>query len=268
MLHKKYKEHQRYGEWFDIDPLLIAIFIDEALELASYITGRIENYDRAVVTREDLLLVGDFWGHDDGEMMHGLRIATEAYLIFRGEKNRGLPFGSNFDVPSDDTCLAVGALNWTASIEKARRDKHEVSLYQKIDGYKDALETLKARNRQLEYDLRKANGKVEEYKKRRNETRNPSGYVYLLRAIDSDGLYKIGRTRNPDNRLRTFSVKLPFRVEFEHLIATDDMYALESDLHTKYTSTRQRGSEFFRLTAEQVAEIKEIALDMNSSVAV
>ncbi len=89
------------------------------------------------------------------------------------------------------------------------------------------------------------------------QTRNRAGYVYLLRTIHDSTLYKIGRTNNPDNRLRTFNVKLPFPVEYEHLIKSDDMYQLESNLHRRFASQRING-EFFRLSETDVGYIKSL----------
>lgn len=84
---------------------------------------------------------------------------------------------------------------------------------------------------------------------------NWSGYVYLLKA--HDGYWKIGHTNNPDNRLRTFSVKLPFPVEYEHLIPCDNRLWAEQTLHTRYAAQRIKG-EWFELSPEQVEEIKAI----------
>jgi hypothetical protein len=94
-------------------------------------------------------------------------------------------------------------------------------------------------------------------KAERATTRNRAGYVYILKQINGEH-YKIGRTSNPDNRLATFNVKLPFPVEYEHLIQTDDMYALESELHQRYASKRVNGSEFFKLTPQDIQELKGI----------
>lgn len=91
---------------------------------------------------------------------------------------------------------------------------------------------------------------------RSRKSKSTNGYVYLLRVKNTENTYKIGRTRNPKNRLRTFNVKLPFPVEYEHLIKTDDMYSLESELHNKFSRKRQNGSEFFLLSSDDVTYIK------------
>lgn len=87
--------------------------------------------------------------------------------------------------------------------------------------------------------------------------RNP-GYVYLLQSPTS--AYKIGRTRDPNNRMRTFGVQLPFEVDFICVIKTGDMYELERRLHERYADKRIRG-EWFALDSEDVEYIKGLAHD-------
>ena len=89
---------------------------------------------------------------------------------------------------------------------------------------------------------------------------NTHGYVYLLAGIHDPTLFKIGRTNNPDNRLKTFNVKLPFEVEYICTIKTDDMFKLERELHFKFASKRLNG-EWFKLTSEDVEYIKGLSND-------
>jgi hypothetical protein len=81
------------------------------------------------------------------------------------------------------------------------------------------------------------------------------GYVYLVKA--ETGHYKIGHTTDPDNRMKTFNVKLPFHVEYEHLIKCDDRLDAERRLHQKFADKRVNG-EWFALTDKDVAQIKKI----------
>lgn len=81
------------------------------------------------------------------------------------------------------------------------------------------------------------------------------GFVYLIQSPTGD--YKIGRTRNPYDRFETFEVKLPFEVDFEWLIPTGDMYALESQLRKRYADCHVNG-EWHSLSPEQVSEIVSI----------
>lgn len=82
------------------------------------------------------------------------------------------------------------------------------------------------------------------------------GYVYLIQSPTS--AYKIGKTVNPDNRIKTFKTKLPFEVEYVCLIQTDDMNALERNLHGLFADKRING-EWFALSAEDVEYIKRMA---------
>lgn len=82
-----------------------------------------------------------------------------------------------------------------------------------------------------------------------------AGYVYLI--VSDTGYYKIGRTNNPKNRIATFTVKLPFHVEYEHLIACPDMRSLERNLHQRFKHKRV-GGEWFALDADDIAFIKSL----------
>lgn len=86
---------------------------------------------------------------------------------------------------------------------------------------------------------------------------NVKGYVYLLRS--PSGYWKIGRTVNPADRLRTFSVKLPFEVNYEHLIPCRLMTHIkaEKEIHGMFAQKRTKG-EWFDLSEEDVASIKSI----------
>lgn len=79
------------------------------------------------------------------------------------------------------------------------------------------------------------------------------GYVYVLKA--ESGLYKIGKAKDYRDRLKTFTVKLPFEVAYELVIATEDNSKLERELHEQYKDKRVRG-EWFSLTAHDLTHIR------------
>lgn len=79
------------------------------------------------------------------------------------------------------------------------------------------------------------------------------GYVYLIQS--PTGAYKIGRTANPTDRMKTFSVKLPFEVEYVCVIQTEDMLGLENQLHNQFAHLRING-EWFQLSPDDVEYIK------------
>lgn len=81
------------------------------------------------------------------------------------------------------------------------------------------------------------------------------GYVYLIKS--ASGYWKIGKTINPDDRMKTFSVKLPFEVEYEHIIPCQNHHAAEDELHLRFASKRVNG-EWFCLDASDIAWIKAI----------
>lgn len=69
--------------------------------------------------------------------------------------------------------------------------------------------------------------------------------------------YKIGRTVDPEARVRHLGIQLPFPVSVEHIIPCEDHKASERALHDMYASKRANG-EWFSLLASDVEEIKGI----------
>lgn len=90
--------------------------------------------------------------------------------------------------------------------------------------------------------------------------RNRAGYVYVLAVPNTPGLFKIGRTVDLDDRLRTFNVKLPFPVQYEHTIKSRDCYALETTLHRLFAEQRVQG-EFFMLDPADLSILKSLTGD-------
>lgn len=82
------------------------------------------------------------------------------------------------------------------------------------------------------------------------------GYVYLLKMVNGE-YYKIGRTKNYQNRLETFGVKLPFPVEYEYILQAKDMYQLERELHQRFADKRV-GGEWFALSQADIDYIKSL----------
>ena len=81
-----------------------------------------------------------------------------------------------------------------------------------------------------------------------------TGYVYLLKSPTA--FWKIGKTKNPDDRRKTFSVKLPFEVQYAHLIYCHDMHKLEKEMHIIFKKKRVDG-EWFSLNEDDVRWIKQ-----------
>ena len=85
--------------------------------------------------------------------------------------------------------------------------------------------------------------------------RKKPGFVYLLQSPTR--AYKIGRTKSPENRIKTFGIKLPFEIEYVALIKTHDMNTLENQLHSRFETKRVNG-EWFALDQEDIDYIKSL----------
>ena len=137
-------------------------------------------------------------------------------------------------------------LQWACDDEDLLRNQAVITVPESLLAVSERARAEKKRREEKAAAKRK-----EEYRKQQAA----AGYVYLI-ASDT-GYYKIGRTNNPENRLATFAVKLPFHVEYECLIACPDMRALERSLHRKFEHKRVNG-EWFALDADDIAIIKSL----------
>jgi len=91
-----------------------------------------------------------------------------------------------------------------------------------------------------------------------NPPLDKDGYIYLLAGReDGTGYYKIGRTKNPDSRIRQLGILLPYPVELEHLIPCENTRSAEKALHNAFAPRRTNG-EWFILTEGDVEDIKRI----------
>jgi len=81
-----------------------------------------------------------------------------------------------------------------------------------------------------------------------------TGCIYLVKE-KNDGHIKIGRTVDIKSRLRTFSVKLPFKVDLIHSFKSSDYISAEKLLHRHFQSKRVDG-EWFLLTELDIEKIK------------
>jgi len=86
------------------------------------------------------------------------------------------------------------------------------------------------------------------------KTKKPTpGYIYLIRSMT--GYYKIGKSKEPERRIKSLGVQLPFAIEPVAIIETDNMRKLERELHQKFDDQRGDG-EWFALTPGDVQYIK------------
>src|SRR5689334_12117194 len=79
-------------------------------------------------------------------------------------------------------------------------------------------------------------------------------YLYVLRA---NGLYKIGRSRNPQHRIRQLQTGCAYRYEVVSLIETHH-HGLERAIHRKFVDQRQLG-EWYVLSPGDIEWINGFA---------
>lgn len=89
--------------------------------------------------------------------------------------------------------------------------------------------------------------------------RDKSGWCYVLRTNDVERLYKLGCSKDPQSRRKTFKTNFPVKNDYECLIETDDMYALERYLHKLFASKRVKGTEFFELDERDLDHLRGLA---------
>jgi len=92
---------------------------------------------------------------------------------------------------------------------------------------------------------------------RRGHIRAKAGHIYVLRCRDR---YKIGRSVDVKSRLSAISHRLPFETEVMCIIASDDTFFFEAELHRRYNDKLvEDTNEWFFLDKEDVGHLKELA---------
>ncbi len=86
--------------------------------------------------------------------------------------------------------------------------------------------------------------------------RKKNACVYIL---ECRGLYKIGRTNNLEERLKSLQTSNPFDIQVMHLIFTRDTVQVEEALHLIFAGNRTQG-EWFNLGLRGVAQIKSMSV--------
>lgn len=75
------------------------------------------------------------------------------------------------------------------------------------------------------------------------------GFVYIFQC---NGLYKIGRSQNPHERMKKMAgAIMPFEIKLVHTIPSQDPVATEAMLHKKFAERRVIG-EWFKLEEEEI----------------
>lgn len=81
--------------------------------------------------------------------------------------------------------------------------------------------------------------------------------VYFIRA--ENGLVKVGRSSNVENRLRGLLTGSPIILTLTHVIETDRHKEVEYALHQRFAAQRRRG-EWFELSEDDIVAAQAIAM--------
>lgn len=89
-----------------------------------------------------------------------------------------------------------------------------------------------------------------------SETKDRSGYIYLAKMYAGDGyVYKIGRSKNPKDRVQVFNVEMPVDVEIINHFPVEDAPETESKLHDYFDPWHEEG-EWFDPPANHIVMLK------------
>ena len=86
------------------------------------------------------------------------------------------------------------------------------------------------------------------------------GYIYLLK---SNGLYKVGRAKNPKDRLKTYKTENPFGIEIVHQERVFDYESIEITLHKHFAHKLKLGKEWFELEEDDIVFVKDFLRESN-----
>lgn len=89
----------------------------------------------------------------------------------------------------------------------------------------------------------------------RDTTFTPDGFVYL--AYCETGHYKIGRSKNPGDRIRHFDTQMPVEVTTIHTFPAESYRYAEEELQSECTEFHEKG-EWYSLPQKYVDAIKRV----------
>lgn len=176
---------------------------------------------------------------------------TYKQLIYKSpykqnEKQLSMVFINNMAIPLTDERLILTENQW--SQVKSKVDK----FYQDNAGSVSMLNNLLLAGQS---SYRKQFGNVME-STRTSTGKALSGYVYILRAPNYPEFgYKIGYTSCVFNRLKSYSVAAPYRVEVLFAIYSNTCASLEKDLHERFKEKRT-SAEWFKLSELDITWVK------------
>lgn len=132
--------------------------------------------------------------------------------------------------------------------------------HKEIDTIIGRLDRLK--NEMTDDEINNHNSEIFEREKRemygyscnetKKEKKKENGYIYLLKSLD---IYKIGRAKSLDGRIKAYKTENPHGIEILHQKLVEDYVGTETKLLLRFKNKQVRG-EWFKLSREDVEWIK------------
>lgn len=133
-------------------------------------------------------------------------------------------------------------------------------------------------NRNAQQKIHKLNETVEELRnqvlvyKNNNKKRffEHGGYIYIVRPIDSkDDLFKVGKTNNLKNRLKTYNTTVPNDIELLFYIKVDNIHAVEKCVKAVMDSYQYRhNKEYYECSLKTLKQAITSCNDLISKIKV
>jgi hypothetical protein len=103
------------------------------------------------------------------------------------------------------------------------------------------------KEKEFEEELLRYRGKTEKIERKKER-----GFIYILKSLE---IYKIGRAKHLDSRIKAYKTENPHGIELLHQKEVDDYISVESNLLMKFKEKQVRG-EWFKLSIEDIEWIK------------
>lgn len=81
-----------------------------------------------------------------------------------------------------------------------------------------------------------------------------AGFIYIIQCMGFP-YYKIGHSVNPDARVDSLQIGVPFELKLEYAVAVQDMDEVEHKIQQRYKSKGVRG-EWYMLTNNDLDDVK------------
>ena len=145
---------------------------------------------------------------------------------------------------------------------QARADQIEtiLSLLENFGGNRAAVARHLGVAKSTLHDKLKELGFPKKHKNEKLASTKNIYYVYIITSPADPNIYKIGRTKNLERRLKSLNTGVPFPYEPVKLIYCYNqsmMNRIERRLHAKFWKQRIKKTEFFKLSTKDLLNLSQ-----------